>query len=87
MVVWAQSTSEVRVFVRRFAPLFVSAYLLLVLPATALAATTPKSDAPSGTDHTLTTIFLIALGIPLVLAILTLIDIAVGREHGEDNGH
>ena len=87
MVVWAQSTSEVRVFVRRLAPLFVSAYLLLVLPATALAATTPKSDAPSGTDHTLTTIFLIALGIPLVLAILTLIDIAVGREHGEENGH
>jgi hypothetical protein len=86
MVVWAQSTSEVRVFVRRLAPVFVSAYLLLALPATALAATPPKSDAPSGTDHTLTTIFLIALGIPLVLAILTLIDIAVGREHGED-GH
>jgi hypothetical protein len=85
MVVWSKSTSEVRVFVRRFAPVFVTAYLLLALPATALAATTPKSDAPSGTDHTLTTIFLIALGIPVVLAVLTLIDIAVGREHGDDH--
>jgi hypothetical protein len=72
--------------VRRLAPVFVSVYLLLALPVTAFAATTPKSDAPSGTDHTLTTIFIVAVGIPAVLAILTLIDIAVGREHGED-GH
>jgi hypothetical protein len=70
--------------VRRLAPVFVSAYLLLALPATALAATTPKSDAPSGHDGTLTTIFLVALGIPVVLAVLTLIDIAVGREHGDE---
>ncbi len=69
---------------RRLAAIFVTAYLLLALPATALAAATPKSDAPTGTDHTLTTIFVVALGIPALLAILTLIDIAVGREHGDD---
>jgi len=85
MVVWSQSTPEVSVFVRRLAPLFVTAYLLLALPATALAATPPKSDAPAGTDHTLTTIFIVALGIPVVLAVLTLIDIAVGR--GSENDH
>ena len=70
---------------RRLAAFFVTAYLLLAFPATALAAATPpKSDAPAGTDHTLTTIFVVALGIPALLAILTLIDIAVGREHGDD---
>ena len=36
-------------------------------------------EAPTGHDGTLTTIFLVALGIPLVLTVLTLIDIARGK--------
>ncbi|MFI5050160.1 MAG: hypothetical protein ACHQEA_09895 [Gaiellales bacterium] len=48
-------------------------------------ATSETIDKPTGTDHTLTTIFIVALGIPLLLAILTLIDIAVGR--GKNDQH
>ena len=56
-------------------------------PAASLAARRHSKtiDKPTGTDHTLTTIFVVALGIPLLLAILTLIDIAVGR--GKNDQH
>ena len=54
--------------------------LPLALPAASWAATTtPPLEKPTGHDWTLDTIFVVALGIPLVLTILTLIDIAVGK--------
>ena len=63
---------------RRMSAPLIAAYLLLVLPALASAATTAP-EKPEGHDYTLTTIFVVALGIPLILVILTLIDIAVGK--------
>jgi len=64
-----------------------SLYVLVVfmaLPAVALAAsTTPSSssgsDAPTGHDYTIDTVFVVALGIPALLAILSLIDVARGK--------
>jgi len=54
--------------------------LPLVLPALTWAATTtPSVEKPSGHDWTLDSIFVVALGIPLILTILTLVDIAVGK--------
>ena len=55
--------------------------LPLIVPATTWAATTTSntSEKPTGHDWTLTTIFVIAFGIPLLLTVLTLIDIAVGK--------
>lgn len=50
--------------------------LSLALPAAAFAADTAK---PTGHDWTLDSIFVVALGIPLILTILTLVDIAVGK--------
>ncbi len=44
-----------------------------------------SNDKPSGHDYTLTTIFVVALGIPVVLTVLTLIDIAVGRGKHDDH--
>jgi hypothetical protein len=72
---------------RRFAAIGASLMLTLVWPAASFAAeaTSETIDKPTGTDHTLTTIFVVALGIPLLLAILTLIDIAVGR--GKNDQH
>ena len=43
------------------------------------AATTPANEKPAGHDWTLDGIFVVALGIPLILTILTLVDIAVGK--------
>jgi hypothetical protein len=64
---------------RLIAPL-VAFLLPLLLPALSWAAATDTTtEKPSGHDYTLTTIFFIALGIPLILTILTLIDIAVGK--------
>jgi ABC-type dipeptide/oligopeptide/nickel transport system permease component len=60
---------------RRLAAPLIALYLTLALPALTWAAT----STGSGHDYTLTTIFVVALGIPLVLTILTLIDIAVGK--------
>ncbi len=59
-------------------------FLSLALPVAAFAAdaapaSSSTGEAPTGHDGTLTTIFLIALGIPLVLTVLTLIDIARGK--------
>jgi hypothetical protein len=72
---------------RRLAAISASLMMTLVWPAAGFAAdaTSEAVDKPSGTDHTLTTIFVIALGLPLLLAILTLIDIAVGR--GKNDQH
>ena len=55
--------------------------LSLALPVAAFAASTAAetSEAPTGHDGTLTSIFIVALGIPLVLTVLTLIDIARGK--------
>ena len=67
---------------RRLSAPLIAAYLLLVLPALALAADNAP-EKPEGHDYTLTTIFVVALGIPLILVILTLIDIAVGKHTGK----
>ena len=63
---------------RRLSAPLIALYLLLVLPAMAFAAETAP-EKPEGHDYTLDTIFVVALGIPLILALLTLIDIAVGK--------
>ena len=64
---------------RRLAAPLIVLYLTLALPAATWAATSNAPEKPEGHDWTLTTIFVVALGIPLVLTILTLIDIAVGK--------
>jgi hypothetical protein len=54
--------------------------LTLALPAIVWAQEeNVELDKPEGTDHTLTTIFIIALSIPLLQGLLTLIDVARGR--------
>lgn len=63
---------------RRFAAPLIALYVLAVLPAVAFAAE-GKVEKPEGHDYTLDTIFAIAVGLPAILGILTLIDIAVGR--------
>jgi hypothetical protein len=63
---------------RHLAPLIALA-LPLLLPAVTWAATPAAPEKPSGHDWTLDTIFVVALGIPLVLTLLTLVDIAVGK--------
>jgi hypothetical protein len=65
---------------RRFSAPLIAIFLALALPALSWAATTPSTpEKPTGHDYTLDTIFVVALGIPLILALLTLIDIAVGK--------
>lgn len=66
---------------RRLAAPLIALYFTLALPAVTWAATstTNAPEKPEGHDYTLTTIFIIALGIPLILTVLTLIDIAVGK--------
>ncbi|HEX3330183.1 MAG TPA: hypothetical protein VHS27_09695 [Gaiellales bacterium] len=64
--------------------LIVSLYvfgLMLALPMAAFAADTSANSEgkPTGHDWTLTTIFFIALSIPLLLGTLTLIDIGRGK--------
>jgi hypothetical protein len=76
--------------VRRLAPSLTVLVLALALPAAAWAASpasTSGGDAPTGHDWTITTIFAVALGIPAVLGLLTLIDIARGKhtEHHPDH--
>jgi hypothetical protein len=63
----------------RFAAPLIAFYLLVILPAVAFAAEEGKVEKPEGHDYTLDAIFVVALGIPAILAILTLIDIAVSR--------
>ena len=67
---------------RRFAAPLIALYLTLILPTAALAATAAP-EKPEGHDWTLDTIFVIALGIPAILVVLTLIDIAVGKHTGK----
>ncbi len=67
---------------RRLSALLAGVLLPLIVPAVTWAATTSStntSEKPTGHDWTLTTIFVVAFGIPLLLTILTLIDIAVGK--------
>jgi hypothetical protein len=63
---------------RRLAAPLIALYLSLLLPAAAFAASTAP-EKPEGHDWTLDSIFVVALGIPVILALLTLIDIAVGK--------
>jgi hypothetical protein len=67
--------------VRRLIVSLYALLLMLALPSAAFAATatTDATGKPSGHDWTLTTIFVIALSIPVLLAFLTLIDIARGK--------
>ncbi len=66
---------------RRIAAPLIALYVTLALPALSWAATATSTapTKPDGHDYTLTTIFVVALGIPLILALLTLIDIAAGK--------
>ena len=70
-----------------------SLYVLVVftaMPAVALAAsTTPSSgnDAPTGHDYTIDTVFVVALGIPALLALLSLIDVARGKHTQRHTEH
>jgi hypothetical protein len=63
--------------------LIVSLYvfaLTLALPVAAYAAAASDNEGkPTGHDWTITTIFFIALSIPALLGLLTLIDIARGK--------
>jgi len=69
--------------VRRLAVALLTALTFLALPAVSWAAENAP-EKPEGTDHTLTTIFVVAAGLPLLLVLLTLIDIAVGK-HRRDH--
>ncbi len=67
------------------APLY-AVFLTLALPAAAFAQSSTAPEKPSGADHTLTSIFVVAVSIPAILTLLTLLDIAVGkhsRKHGD----
>ena len=67
---------------RRFAAPLIALYLTLILPAAVFAASTTP-EKPEGHDWTLDSIFVVALGIPVILVVLTLIDIAVGKHTGK----
>ncbi len=72
-----------------------SLYVLLVftaMPAVALAAdstasTSSGNDAPTGHDYTIDTIFVVALAIPAILALLSLIDVARGKHTERHTEH
>jgi hypothetical protein len=70
--------------VRRLLVPLVSLTFSLATPVAAFAAANAP-EKPSGTDHTLTTIFVVAVGLPALLAVLTLIDIAVGKHTKRDH--
>jgi hypothetical protein len=71
---------------RRLFPIVLAAALALALPAAALAAATTGTGKPTGHDWTLDSIFAIALGLPLLLGLLTLIDVARGK-HTQPHDH
>jgi hypothetical protein len=77
--------------VRRAALSLYVSVVFLALPAVAAAAGTASTssggDAPTGHDYTITTIFIVALGIPAVLAFLTLIDVARGKHTQRHTNH
>ena len=59
--------------------------LTLALPVAAYAAGTTDTGKPTGHDWTLDSIFVIALSIPVILGLLTLIDIARGKHTQRDH--
>jgi hypothetical protein len=63
----------------RFAAPLIAVYVLAVMPVLAFAQEEGKVEKPEGHDYTLDTIFVVALGIPAILVLLSLIDLAVGR--------
>jgi energy-converting hydrogenase Eha subunit A len=67
---------------RRLAAPLIALYMTLIVPAAVFAATTAP-EKPEGHDWTLDSIFVVALGIPVILVVLTLIDIAVGKHTGK----
>jgi hypothetical protein len=76
--------------VRRFTVTLYVLAMSLALPAAAWAAspsTSTGSDAPTGHDWTLTSVFIVAAGIPTLLAVLTLIDVARGKHSQHHADH
>jgi hypothetical protein len=72
--------------VRRLLVSLYAVALPLALPVAAYAADSADSGKPTGHDWTLDSIFVIALSIPVILGLLTLIDIARGK-HTERHDH
>jgi hypothetical protein len=70
---------------RRLAAPLIALYMTLILPAAVFAATTTP-EKPEGHDWTLDSIFVVALSIPVILGLLTLIDIARGK-HTQRHDH
>jgi hypothetical protein len=77
--------------VRRVALSLYVSVVFLALPAVAMAADTASTssggDAPTGHDYTVTSIFVIGLSIPAILAFLSLIDIARGKHTQRHTDH
>ena len=71
---------------RRLLPSLTAVALTLALPVAAYAADTTDTGKPTGHDWTLDSIFVIALSIPVILGLLTLIDIARGK-HTQRHDH
>jgi hypothetical protein len=71
--------------VRRLLPSLTAVALTLALPVAAYAADTTDTGKPTGHDWTLDSIFVIALSIPVILGLLTLIDIARGKHTQRDH--
>jgi hypothetical protein len=72
--------------VRRLLASLYAVVLTLALPAAAYAADSSSSGKPTGHDYTLDSIFVVAVSIPAILGLLTLIDIARGK-HTERHDH
>jgi hypothetical protein len=66
--------------------LLVSLYAVALTLALPVAASAADSGKPTGHDWTLDSIFVIALSIPVILGLLTLIDIARGK-HTQRHDH
>jgi hypothetical protein len=71
--------------VRRLLTSLSAVALTLALPVAAYAADSTDTGKPSGHDWTLDSIFVIALSIPVILGLLTLIDIARGKHTQRDH--
>jgi hypothetical protein len=71
--------------VRRLLTSLSAVALTLALPVAAYAADSTDTGKPTGHDWTLDSIFVIALSIPVILGLLTLIDIARGKHTQRDH--
>ena len=71
---------------RRLIAALYALVLTLALPVAAFAADSTETGKPTGHDWTLDTIFVVALSIPVILGLLTLIDIARGK-HTQRHDH